>query len=82
MCMGVPARVLAVNEDGTGMVDALGAYLKANFQLVPGVKVGDYVIIHAGFAISIVEEEEAKESWAVWEELLRYEAESGQVQGS
>ncbi len=71
MCLGVPGRVTQVAENAQGMlmgrVDFGGAGKEVCLAYVPEVKVGDYVIVHVGFAISVVSEEEAAETF----ELLR-----------
>jgi len=67
MCLGIPAKVIAIDESNLGKVDYLGTKVKTNFALIEDVKVGDWVILHAGFAISKLNEEEAQETL----ELLR-----------
>jgi hydrogenase expression/formation protein HypC len=83
MCLGIPAKVLEISEGGSGRkakVDFGGVYREIDISLVD-VKVGEYVIVHAGFAIEILDEVEALESLKVWTELLEREAElDSQVQ--
>jgi hydrogenase expression/formation protein HypC len=67
MCLGIPAKVVQVDDSGLGKVDYLGMRVKTNFTLLEEVKKGDWVIVHAGFAISKLDEAEAKETL----ELLR-----------
>jgi len=79
MCLGIPAKVLEISEVGAGSgrkakVDFGGVYREIDISLVD-VKVGEYVIVHAGFAIEILDEVEALESLKVWTELLEREAE-------
>jgi hydrogenase expression/formation protein HypC len=62
MCLGIPAKVVEVEKSGQGKVDYLGTKVKANFVLLEDVKIGDWVILHAGFAISQMNEEEAQET--------------------
>ena len=62
MCLGIPAKVVEVDESGIGKVDYLGTKVKANLTLLENVKIGDWVILHAGFAISQLNEEEAQET--------------------
>lgn len=63
MCLGVPGKVIELEENPQGMmmgrVDFAGISKEVCMAYVPEVKVGDYVIVHVGFAISIVDEEEA-----------------------
>ncbi|MDR1701819.1 MAG: HypC/HybG/HupF family hydrogenase formation chaperone [Sporomusaceae bacterium] len=58
MCLAVPAKLIA-REEYIGMVEVEGITRKVGLSLVPEAKVGDFVLIHAGFAIEIVEKEEA-----------------------
>lgn len=58
MCVAVPARVVAI-EGRRATVDMAGVMRDANVMMMPHVKVGDYVIVHAGFAIEKLDEEEA-----------------------
>lgn len=62
MCLGIPAKIVEMGESGQGKVDYLGTKVKANFILLEDVKIGDWVILHAGFAISQLNEEEARET--------------------
>ena len=57
-------RVVSV-EGNLGRVDASGAELSVALDLIDGVQPGDYVLVHAGFAITRLSEEEAKETLAV-----------------
>ncbi len=63
MCLGVPGKVLSVEEDELGLlygkVKFGGIVRKVNLSYTPDVKVGDYVVVHVGFAISKIDEEEA-----------------------
>lgn len=62
MCLAIPARIIELENDNA-VVDAMGNRWKAKTTLLPEVKLGDLVLIHAGFAISLVDEEEAKKTW-------------------
>jgi hydrogenase expression/formation protein HypC len=62
MCLGIPGKVIDVREEGglvMGRVDFGGVRKQACLSYVPDVQLGDYVIVHVGFAISKVDEEEA-----------------------
>ncbi|RZN37243.1 MAG: HypC/HybG/HupF family hydrogenase formation chaperone [Methanophagales archaeon ANME-1-THS] len=77
MCLGIPAKVVEINHEGRkGKADFGGVSREVDLSLVD-VKVGDYVIIHAGFAIELLDEEEAKESLALWQELLERCSDTG-----
>jgi len=70
MCLGIPARVIELYEaNGMKMarVDFGGAIKEACMEYLPEVKVGDYTIVHVGFGLSILDEQEALETL----ELLR-----------
>ena len=71
MCLAIPARV--VTMDGTiAKVDMMGNERVVSLDLVPEVKIGEYVLVHAGFAIGIIDDESARET----EELLLEVAEA------
>jgi hydrogenase expression/formation protein HypC len=68
MCLATPLRVVSL-EGGAARVDASGAELMVHLDLVEGVRPGDYVLVHAGYAISSLSAEEARESLAILERL-------------
>lgn len=68
MCLAVPGKIVSISDE-LAVVDFGGVQRQTNVSLVEA-KVGDYVIVHAGFAIQIVDEEDAKETIKLWEELL------------
>ncbi len=73
MCLGVPGKILDIYEkQGLRMakVDFSGVTREACLEPVPEAEVGDYVIIHVGFAISLLSEEEAQESIGLLREIL------------
>ncbi len=71
MCLAVPAKVLSVEGD-QAQVDFGGASRAVNVSLVQ-VEAGQYVIVHAGFAISVMDEKEANESLETWREFLEFQ---------
>ena len=68
MCVGVPAKVIEKHEY-SAVVDVLGSQTTVGTIFVPEVKVGEYVIVHAGQAMSVIEEQFAKESMEEWGKL-------------
>jgi hydrogenase expression/formation protein HypC len=65
MCLAIPGRIVEVNEDGLmrmGRVDFGGVAREVCLAYVPEAQVGDYVIVHVGFAISQLDEDEAQET--------------------
>ena len=71
MCVAVPARILSISGENA-LVDLQGNSLTICISLVPQAKIGDYVLIHAGFAIHTIDREEALETLALWEELDKF----------
>ncbi|MFO7985466.1 MAG: HypC/HybG/HupF family hydrogenase formation chaperone [Desulfatiglandaceae bacterium] len=68
MCLAIPAKVIALN-DAMATIDMEGAQREASTLLLENVNIGDYVIVHAGFAIHKIDEAEAQESLKVLREL-------------
>ncbi len=65
MCLGIPGRIVEVRDDGglrMGKVDFGGVRKEACLAYLPEAGVGDYVIVHVGFAISLLDEEEARKT--------------------
>jgi hydrogenase expression/formation protein HypC len=69
MCLAVPAKVLEKDGDNAKVDFGGGTTREVNIALV-NVKIGEYVIVHAGFAIEVLDEDEAKETLDLWNELL------------
>jgi hydrogenase expression/formation protein HypC len=69
MCLGIPAKVIEVTESKGGKVDYLGTKVKTNFALLGKIKLGDWVIVHAGFAMARLDEEEAQETLSLLREM-------------
>ena len=68
MCLAVPLKLIEINgNDAVG--DAMGVQRKIRVDFIPQPKVGDYVIVHAGFAIERLPEQQAMEDLECWEEL-------------
>ncbi|NIP33644.1 MAG: HypC/HybG/HupF family hydrogenase formation chaperone [Thermoplasmata archaeon] len=80
MCLAVPAKVLSVEGD-TAQVDFGGASRAVNVSLVRVVP-GQYVIVHAGFAISVMDEAEAMESLETWREFLEFQDQLDSEEGA
>ena len=80
MCLGVPGKVIEIYEqDGMkmGKVDFGGVVRETCLAYVPEIELGDYTLIHVGFAISQISEEEAQETLKLLQELGEFEAELG-----
>ena len=74
MCLAVPARVIEKDGD-RAVADAMGNRWNIRITLTPDIEVGDVVLIHAGYAIAKVDEEEARKTWELFEEIAHFEAE-------
>jgi len=62
MCLAIPARVAKLEEGHMATVDIMGVTRKVSLDLVPEAVEGDFVLVHAGFALQIVDEEYANET--------------------
>ncbi len=80
MCLAIPARIVELEGD-KAVVDAMGNRFRAKTTLIPQAKLGDLVLVHAGFAISLVDEEEAKKTWELIAEIDDFEATRNRVSG-
>ncbi|MHB8867911.1 MAG: HypC/HybG/HupF family hydrogenase formation chaperone [Thermoleophilia bacterium] len=70
MCLAVPARIISV--DGIlGTIDLEGVRREVSLILCPEAAVGQYALVHAGFAISVIDEEEARLSLETFDEFRR-----------
>jgi hydrogenase expression/formation protein HypC len=84
MCLGIPGRVTEIWEDrGTRMayVDFGGAVKDVCLAYLPDIQVGDYTIVHAGFALTRLDEQSALQTLAMFRELGTLDAELGMAGG-
>ncbi|MDQ2089734.1 HypC/HybG/HupF family hydrogenase formation chaperone [Marimonas arenosa] len=68
MCLAIPARIIAMREDGLADVELEGVTKEVSLDLVPEAGPGDYVIVHVGYALSLLSEEEAQRTLALFAE--------------
>lgn len=68
MCLAIPARVVEIGADDQATVDLGGVRKDISLALVDGVSVGDYVILHVGYALTRLDPEEAEKTLAVMAE--------------
>lgn len=68
MCLGIPMKVRKINGD-FAEVESGRLLRNANIQMLPGIKTGDYVLVHAGFAIQKVDPRRAKETLRIVNEI-------------
>ena len=77
MCLAIPAKIVSVKEDKAKVDFGEGVLREVNVALV-NAKVGDYVLVHAGYAIQVLDEKEAQETIRLWNEILEVEVETQQ----
>ena len=71
MCLAIPVRILSIDGDiATGEVG--GVEREVSVMMTPGVKVGDYCIVHAGFALQLLDRQEAEENLKIFAEMARH----------
>ena len=85
MCLGVPGKVVEVTESPIGMtmgkVSFSGITKEVCLAYTPEAKVDDYVVVHVGFSIAIIDEEEARRTMAYLEEMDELEVYEGVLPG-
>ncbi len=69
MCLAIPARVVELLEGDNAVVDLGGVKKEISLALVEGVGVGDYVIVHVGYALNKLDPEEAEKTLALFAEM-------------
>lgn len=69
MCLAVPSQIVSIDEGGIAQVSVMGVQRSCSLRLTPDAQVGDYVLVHAGFAIQRVEEQDAHETLRLLAEL-------------
>ena len=79
MCVAIPYKVLEVRKNSWAEIEVAGARQEVSLQLLPGVEVGDWVLVNLGFAITKIEEDEAREIIHLYQEIA--EAEGGSLIG-
>jgi hydrogenase expression/formation protein HypC len=67
MCLAIPSKILSI-KGNTAEIDVGGNTKEVNIILTPEAKVGEYVLLHAGFAINVIDEQSAEEIFDAWEE--------------
>lgn len=80
MCLGIPGKILSIYEDhGTKMakVDFGGVNIDACIEVIPEAKPDDWVIVHAGFALNLLSEEEAQETLDILQEMAELSEQEG-----
>jgi len=75
MCLAIPAKVLEVQGDVAKVDFGEGVLREVNVTLVD-VQIGEYVLVHAGYAIQVIDRKAAEETLQLWDEILKHEASS------
>jgi len=70
MCLAVPARVIEMRDDLLGLVELGGVVREVSFMLLPDARVGDYVLLHAGYALQKMDTAEAEETLRLLVEMV------------
>ena len=71
MCLAVPAEVLELKENEMALTELGGVRKEVSLMLVDDVEVGDYVLVHAGFAIEKIDKVEAEKTLELFEEIAK-----------
>jgi hydrogenase expression/formation protein HypC len=74
MCLALPARIVTIHDHDSATVDLGGVRKLISIELTPGVQVGDYVIVHVGHALGLLDAEEAERTLALFAELAASQA--------
>lgn len=80
MCLAIPGKIVEIYEAGglkMGKIDFNGIKREACLEYVPEARIGDYTVIHVGFAISLLSEKEARESLELLRDITSFEDEVG-----
>jgi hydrogenase expression/formation protein HypC len=80
MCLGIPGKITEIyerNDFPMGKIDFSGVIKEICLAYVPEAKVGDYALVHVGFAISLMDEDEATETLKLISELVDFSEEFG-----
>ncbi len=71
MCLGVPGKIISISENNVAVVDVNANQVEISIVLTPDAQIGQWVLVHAGFAMQIMDESEAEESLALMLELQK-----------
>lgn len=69
MCLAVPIKVVEISDGQMAVGEQLGVQVEFSTALIAGLNVGDYVLVHTGIAIETLDEADAHETLAIWNEL-------------
>ena len=72
MCLAVPVRIVSI-EGNEALTEIAGVKRKVSIILTPEAKEGDYILLHTGYAISVIDEDEANETLELLNEIARHQ---------
>ena len=79
MCLAIPARVVTIEANRMSSVDIMGVSRKISLDLVPEAEVGDFVLVHAGFALQVIDEATANDTLELLKTLPFFAEDEGLV---
>lgn len=79
MCLAIPAKLVELLPNEQAIVNLGGIRKQVSIALVPGVAVGDYVIVHVGHAIGRIDPEEAERTLALFGEMAQFDAQQAEL---
>ncbi|MEJ5311170.1 MAG: HypC/HybG/HupF family hydrogenase formation chaperone [Anaerolineae bacterium] len=77
MCLAIPTQIIAIDDERIATVTLGGVERRISLVMTPEAQVGDYVLVHTGYAISVLDPEEAQASLETFAELAEIQAELG-----
>ena len=77
MCIGIPGQIVAREADGSARVDVCGVQRDVNLALVGEATVGQWVLVHVGFAMSVIDEAEARDTLDALQNMFEVEPDVG-----
>ena len=79
MCLAIPMQLIEITGEGLGKVNSGGVKTDVNIMMIPDARIGDYLIIHAGFGIEVLDKEEAEIRLDLFKELAAATAQEQEV---
>ncbi len=82
MCLAVPGKIVSLDEGAQATINVMGVTRDISVRLTPEAQVDDYVLVHAGFAIQVIDAEEAAEAIRILQELDELSEEELSAEGA
>lgn len=77
MCLAIPARIASIEDNRMATVDIMGVTRKVSLDLVPEAVVNDWLLVHAGFALQVIDEEVANDTLDLLKQIPFFQEEEG-----